>query len=245
MHDILDGSGHTDIKLNIKFEFDDIIYASTDGKEIYISNHESFNGYETNGDRYLGQIGCLFHECGHIIYSDFEKMIPIVSSLKCLEFLTPEEINELSLSFKKGYWIKFYSTNNIIEDMYVDDRLKKEYSGQIIEALDVVSNFWSKKGKSTEEMKTLIKEDKAPMLRAFNYILRNYCLPHGLNENTKWEGEMKRAKASFDKARPIIDKLKYYQEPSVKGELLTCIAKEMYALALEDNVFCNDETPNN
>ncbi len=207
--------------------------AMTDGEMIRLAVDGTLSAsVKTNEEKYLSHIGLVFHECGHLLYTNFKVLNRLRDGFCCLGFLSKEVSDKYFANNSKGkyeYARTIDDMVNIIEDMYIENCLEMEYSGQVVKALK--QNRASEKAMSSskEELERLRQEGKMSMLQGFSWLLHDYCNVHYFKDDEEWT-ELKRAKEVLDKIKPTLEKLKVYQEGDTKAKLLTSIAKEMLAL---------------
>lgn len=220
--------------------------ASTDGQDIYVSiNGVLSEGVKTNEEKYLSHIGLLFHECGHLLYTNFKDLNELKNSFRDLSFLTPEELKKLPSGYDwSTYSQEICDMTNIIEDMYIENCLKMEYAGQVVKALEQNRETEKNRSESKETLERLRKEGKMSLIHGFNWLLHDYCNVHYFKGDEDWT-ELKRAKEVLEKIKPTIEKLKVYQEGDTKVKLLTSIAREMLTLLeKKDDTSYNKPTKN-
>ena len=121
---------------------------------------------------------------------------------------------------------------NVIEDMYIEKCLEKEFAGQVIKALCQNREYEKAHYGNSDELEKLAIEGKLSQVHAFTYLLHDYCNVHAFKGDENWV-ELKPAHDLLEKLKPSIDELKDYRESTRKNKLLTMIAKEM--LSLMDN----------
>lgn len=218
--------------------------AYTDGYTIYVSIDGPFTEpVNTNEEKYLSHIGLLFHECGHLLFTNFKELNDLREEFRQFVFLTDEEIQKIPASYKDVYRKEIDDMVNVIEDMYIENCLKMEYSGQVVKALEQNRNTERKISPSKDELEKLRKDGKLKVIHGFTSILHDYCNVHNYDENEDWV-ELKKAKEVFDKVKPTVDKLKNYMDINEKKKLLTSIAREMLQL-VEDLDDDSTSSPDN
>lgn len=216
----------------LKLYSDKTAIASTDGQKIRLSIDGVLTSFAQNNDeKYLSHIGLLFHECGHLLYTNFKSLNALRRKFVNLGHLDSAEIQSICYC-QDEYTKELLDMTNIIEDMYIEKCLQKEFAGQVIKALCQNREYEKAHYGNSDELEKLALEGKLSQVHAFTYLLHDYCNVHAFKGNENWV-ELKPAHDLLEKFKPSIDELKDYQESSKKNKILTKIAKEM--LSLMDN----------
>ena len=216
----------------LKLYSDQTATASTDGQKIKLSIDGVLTSFAQNNDeKYLSHIGLLFHECGHLLYTNFKSLNALRKKFVNLGHLDSAEIQSICYC-KDEYTKELLDMTNVIEDMYIEKCLEKEFAGQVIKALCQNREYKKAHYGNSDELEKLALEGKLSQVHAFTYLLHDYCNVHAFKGDENWV-ELKPAYDLLEKFKPSIDELKSYQESSKKNKILTKIAKEM--LSLMDN----------
>lgn len=206
--------------------------AATDGKRIKLSIDGVLTSFAKNNDeKYLSHIGLLFHECGHLLYTNFKSLNGLRNKFANLGHLDRNEIQSIS-NCQNEYTKELLDMTNVIEDMYIEKCLEKEFAGQVIKALRQNREYKKTHYGNSDELEKLALEGKLNQVHAFTYLLHDYCNVHAFKGDENWV-ELKPAHDLLEKLKPTVDELKVYQENAKKNKLLTKIAIEM--LSLMDN----------
>lgn len=230
MYALLKETEYSNIYLNLYS--DKTATASTDGQKIRLSIDGVLTSFAQNNDeKYLSHIGLLFHECGHLLYTNFKSLNALRRKFVNLGHLDSAEIQSICYC-KDEYTKELLDMTNVIEDMYIEKCLEKEYAGQVVKALCQNREYEKAHYGNSDELEKLALEGKLSQVHAFTYLLHDYCNVHAFKGDENWV-ELKPAHDLLEKFKPSIDELKSYQESSKKNKILTKIAKEM--LALMDN----------
>lgn len=216
----------------LKLYSDQTATASTDGQKIKLSIDGVLTSFAQNNDeKYLSHIGLLFHECGHLLYTNFKSLNALRRKFVNLGHL--DSIETQSICYCQDEYTKeLLDMTNIIEDMYIEKCLEKEFAGQVVKALCQNREYEKAHYGNCDELEKLAFEGKLSQVHAFTYLLHDYCNVHTFKGDENWV-ELKPAYDLLEKLKPSIDELKNYQESSKKNKILTKIAKEM--LSLMDN----------
>ena len=216
----------------LKLYSDQTATASTDGQKIKLSIDGVLTRFAQNNDKkYLSHIGLLFHECGHLLYTNFKSLNALRRKFVNLGHL--DSIEAQSICYCQDEYTKeLLDMTNIIEDMYIEKCLEKEFAGQVVKALCQNREYEKAHYGNCDELEKLAFEGKLSQVHAFTYLLHDYCNVHTFKGDENWV-ELKPAYDLLEKLKPSIDELKDYQESSKKNKILTKIAKEM--LSLMDN----------
>lgn len=230
MYALLKETEYSNIYLNLYS--DQTATASTDGSKIRLSIDGVLTSFAQNNDeKYLSHIGLLFHECGHLLYTNFKSLNALRRKLVNLGHLDSAEIQSIYYC-QEEYKQELLDMTNVIEDMYIEKCLEKEFAGQVVRALCQNREYEKAHYGNSDELEKLALEDKLSQIHAFTYLLHDYCNVHAFKGDENWI-ELKPAHDLLEKFKPSIDELKDYQESSKKNKILTKIAKEM--LSLMDN----------
>lgn len=213
----------------LKLYSDQTATASTDGQKIKLSIDGVLTSFAQNNDeKYLSHIGLLFHECGHLLYTNFKSLNALRKKFVNLGHLDSAEIQSICYC-KDEYTKELLDMTNVIEDMYIEKCLEKEFAGQVIKALRQNREYEKAHYGNSDELEKLALEGKLSQVHAFTYLLHDYCNVHAFKGDENWV-ELKPAYDLLEKFKPSIDELKSYQESSKKNKILTKIAKEMLSL---------------
>lgn len=230
MYALLKETDYSNIYL--KLYSDRAATAATDGQKIKLSIDGVLTSFAQNNDeKYLSHIGLLFHECGHLLYTNFKSLNALRRKFANLDHLDSTEIQSICYC-KDEYTKELLDMTNIIEDMYIEKCLEKEFAGQVIKALCQNREYEKAHYGNSDELEKLAIEGKLSQVHAFTYLLHDYCNVHAFKGDENWV-ELKPAHDLLEKLKPSIDELKEYRESTRKNKLLTMIAKEM--LSLMDN----------
>lgn len=213
----------------LKLYSDQTATASTDGQKIKLSIDGILTSFAQNNDeKYLSHIGLLFHECGHLLYTNFKSLNALRRKFVNLGHL--DSIEAQSICYCQDEYTKeLLDITNIIEDMYIEKCLEKEFAGQVVKALCQNREYEKAHYGNSDELEKLALEGKLSQVHAFTYLLHDYCNVHAFKGDENW-AELKPAHDLLEKLKPSIDELKDYQESSKKNKILTKIAKEMLSL---------------
>lgn len=230
MYALLKETDYSNIYL--KLYSDRAATAATDGQKIKLSIDGVLTSFAQNNDeKYLSHIGLLFHECGHLLYTNFKSLNALRRKFGNLDHLSFDEKQSICYC-EDEYKKELLDMTNVIEDMYIEKCLEKEFAGQVIKALCQNREYEKAHYGNSDELEKLALEGKLSQVHAFTYLLHDYCNVHAFKGDEYWV-ELKPAHDLLEKLKPSIDELKDYRESTRKNKLLTMIAKEM--LSLMDN----------
>ena len=227
MYALLKETEYSNIYLNLYS--DHAATATTDGQKIRLSIDGVLTSFAQNNDeKYLSHVGLLFHECGHLLYTNFKNLNALRRKFVNLGHLDSAEIQSIYFC-KDEYTKELLDMTNVIEDMYIEKCLEKEFAGQVVKALCQNREYEKAHYGNSDELEKLALEGKLSQVHAFTYLLHDYCNVHAFKGDENWT-QLKPAHDLLEKFKPSIDELKSYQESSKKNKILTKIAKEMLAL---------------
>lgn len=194
----------------------------------------AYNGSFIKGkkwDKYLAHLGMICHECGHILYTDFQNMNILETELANLSLSkqTQEIRDNASDLYREIYLQKMHTIFNILEDMYIEECLKKEYDGLVIAGLNQVNKEHAKQAEANpfEKMEEFLSNNGC-QLDVFAGLLLAYC------REFKHSGKMGPLTEKINlNLLNIKDKVDALKEPMYwhkKKALLTEIANAVYEM---------------
>lgn len=131
---------------------DDIAY--TNGRKIVVNlSHDFIANEKTLNDKRMIEQGLYSHECGHVLFTDFDvrkKTLESWEEAKKILFacnLFPyfdenifKEMNDIFKDYPQIIESIFLFTSNVFEDAYIEDKLKKLYKGSILTSIDYAAD---------------------------------------------------------------------------------------------------------
>ena len=152
-------------KVNLKFTSDPEITAFTEGRNITVSlASKLFSDMPAIYDQYVGIIGLIVHECGHVLFTDFS-----VWNEMFFRFNKPSEFrwyqkpqhknadtleNLIRTNDKAAEYISqiYHDLTNIFEDQYIEYRCKKMFGGLYSDSLVKANEISYKLSQSVQEV---------------------------------------------------------------------------------------------
>lgn len=194
----------------VEFESTDSnVTAYTDGYRIHCNTWSPLVlNCENRYMKYLSNIGSASHECGHILYTDFDVLNNVRNKIsKCtFDFKYSKELNAKSSYIKKYFIKEMMDLINIVEDAYIENCLCLEYpkEGILIQGL-IAGNY--------EKFKYSPNLDEIEMNISMEMILSLYvgmiqikeCLGFKPKNFDKCSGPMhEKLVKALDKSAPLV-----------------------------------------
>ena len=131
---------------------DDIAY--TNGRRIVVNlSHDFIANEKTLNDKRMIEQGLYSHECGHVLFTDFdvlkktleswEKAKKILFACNLFPYFDEnifKEMNDIFKDYPQIIESIFLFTSNVFEDAYIEDKLKKLYKGSILTSIDYAAD---------------------------------------------------------------------------------------------------------
>jgi len=162
--------------------------ACTNGLHILVNTQAPFVCLlDTNWKQYIANIGLTVHECGHVLFTDFEHQNPMLMNWISGEFSyypeTPKTAGAKELkklmndlpNLRKVYTSAMRGIVNAIEDAYIENRLRENFDGLAVAGLEIDNQAMYEESESMNEMlKATLRGDILPIHLAHNIILMRY-----------------------------------------------------------------------
>lgn len=169
------------IELNTQYSKSTVI-AFTDNQSVYINlDNYITRTMPSRKDKYLSVLGLIYHEIGHVLYTDFTYNTLIEEQLNNHDVWFPAAVvDEYDVMAKlkkypvlKELFLKlFRHIDNTIEDAYIENKMKARFSGGVFEqGLNLVNSYQKN---SMPPLKELLCEEYSPLNIAS--ILIDACL---------------------------------------------------------------------
>ena len=153
---------------------DDIAY--TNGRRIVVNlSHDFIADEKTLNDKRMVEQGLYSHECGHVLFTDFDTLKTIFESWRnaqgisfnCHSFpyfdkKAFDDINRIYKDYPDIIEAVIMCVSNIFEDAYIEDKLKKIYKGSVKTSIDYA--------------KSKLQKQLVAAVRDGNDNWRNLCL---------------------------------------------------------------------
>lgn len=153
---------------------DDIAY--TNGRRIVVNlSHDFIADEKTLNDKRMVEQGLYSHECGHVLFTDFDTLKTIFESWRnaqgisfnCHSFpyfdkKAFDDINRIYKDYPDIIEAVIMCVINIFEDAYIEDKLKKIYKGSVKTSIDYA--------------KSKLQKQLVAAVRDGNDNWRNLCL---------------------------------------------------------------------
>lgn len=217
--------------------------ASTDGREVNVSVCGPFsigNKYE----KYISHLGLICHECGHLLYTEFDGLNALRKSFYDMNFSRQSRkvARNHTDMFKRIYFQALCSMTNIIEDKYIEKCLSLEFDGLVMAGITHNNKTDQKFSKTNEELEQQLVSKELFPIHAFNYILHANLTFDGLKGAV---GEnLKKVYEVYDDLKEIIKSLEDYLPIELKKEKLIKIADAMYSLMPTESSYDDIQNPN-
>lgn len=153
---------------------DDIAY--TNGRKIVVNlSHDFIANEKTLNDKRMIEQGLYSHECGHVLFTDFDTLKTIFESWRNAQSIrfncrsypyfeqkAFDDINRIYKDYPDIIEAVIMCVSNIFEDAYIEDKLKKIYKGSVKTSIDYA--------------KSKLQKQLVAAVRDGNDNWRNLCL---------------------------------------------------------------------
>lgn len=127
-------------------------FAYTDGRTIVVNvGNEYFKSEQTLDKKRMVEQGLYSHECGHILFTDFDTMKKTFKSwedankilFSCQNYpyfnkSAFKEMNKIFAEYPQLFEAVVLYMQNVFEDAYVEDKIKKLYKGSVTKSINYV-----------------------------------------------------------------------------------------------------------
>jgi len=202
---------------------------------------------ETNWEKYVSNIGHIVHECGHVLFTDFETQNPMLNAWFSKEFSfyprTPDlkgadEIKDYlnaNPNFKAVYINCMRKIVNTLEDAYVENRLRLNFDGLAVAGLATANEEMYRLSPSLEEiLDAVISGVSLPIMAVDNMLLVKYVVSKDLKQERKLTEEektlLKFLNDVLDTAKNDIESLLWEQDGKNRCELYNRLLVKLFAL---------------
>ena len=212
--------------------------ASTDGDEITLNTWSPLvinckNRYE----KYLSNIGSGSHECGHILYTDFDLLNSIIKKIDKEKYVFKHstQLKKQNENFKKCFKELMKDLINIVEDGYIENCLKLEYpaEGILVKGLQVGNQVKYDLSYSLKQYEDAINNGHEILADAFVWCLQiQNCLGFKVKGIEQANGDIQNKIVEYlDIAKPLTDS--YISDKGSHAEVIKKLAEMVYDLLLE------------
>ena len=224
--------------------------AYTDGEEVHINTAGPLiREIPTKWSKYVNIVGHIIHECGHIIFTDFIAGIKRFNAWdKCSFDVSEPSIEGIDIdnikdylakhpNYKKIYISAMKDIDNVLEDVYIENRLFEKFDGVATIGLVKKNEEGIRQLPTKQEMFQQVLDGKLFPIHLFTNILltnRKYNVP--LKDN----GEKLSKEAqeldeiiidAFNRCSYEIDEMKYETSGKKRTEYMNSLfCKLMYLL---------------
>lgn len=204
----------------------------------------------TRWQKYTANVGHVVHECGHVLFTDFQNLNKAregYENVNGFEFY-PHIPSDIETAKKMQEYMKkhrniskyfgFICSNlvNILEDVYIENRLYGECSGVCAAGLHLTNEEKWRNASSQEDLYKKIDEKEIDKLYALLCEIQIRALGKFNNFQMKTDGSAeyiypeiyKNFADFFEKANPFIDRLSWEQNGYTRCELFNELAVLMW-----------------
>lgn len=239
-----------DIYLNAFCDKSDSTTAYTNGAEITINTlGPLIKDIESNWGKYVNNVGHMIHECGHILFTDFDAAIerrrawnsdktyfygktPEIPGLdveKILEYLDSHPV------YKKMYIHSMCNLDNVMEDVFIENCLYDKFDGIASIGLQKTRDELYRQSKCVEDIYQCVLDNKITPLDAFINMLLIKRTGYEFKTNNSITKEQKDVEFvlldAISRVDYEIDALRWESNGSRRNELLnTLFCKLQYLL---------------
>ncbi len=173
--------------------------AYTNGQNVYVNVYCSFvkNFYPNKTYMYYALLGLTIHECCHILYTDFvllNKQMNIMENnkvpFKLIGKTDKAVAREMKDFFTKYQALRPFATKtyhiiqNILEDVYIENRGKFESPGEFAYGIDVMNRPMFDKFNLNDCVSAYAADEITGFLMSFTNLLQMYAYERELDEDT-------------------------------------------------------------
>lgn len=158
------------------------ITAYTDGLKIVANSATAaISGISQIDKQFVALFGLITHECGHVLYTDFASLNPVIEAWqfgtikgdipdidKAQEFLDYLKDNR---NYRDYYYKSMKLIQNIIEDIYIENRIYDDFSGLCTLGLKVLRDEAFRLSDEVSVIIDNILNGKASLFELAGYIL--------------------------------------------------------------------------
>ncbi len=206
---------------------------------------------DSNWDKYVNVVGHLIHECGHVLFTDFIQMAELFDGwlndgfgyypeVPRVEGADPEMIAQYldeHPNYRKILVNEMKNIQNILEDVYIENRLFEKFDGVAILGLAKSREELWKQGPCEDEFYNAVLEGKISPLSCYSQLLLSKRTGYPLKEVSGLSEEQKEVKklmeSYFDLTEEEIDRLKWESNGKERDRLLNRLLVKLQPLLPE------------
>ena len=217
-----------------------------DGKRIGINIANGItNSFVQKELKNISLIGILGHECGHRNFSNNDLLGTYLSGISKEGRLYPcmpmaesaeeeENVKEMQevLQNRNPYFIGVLHAlaryvNNFLEDLYVEERMCREYPGSIRRGIQMNRRRWLEKKGTVKERKEAVKLETT----ALSELLMEFAVSGSINV---WNGEDEDCLKCMEACRPYLEKIRSEDRAPYRFLLTNQILLKMWGFIQKD-----------
>lgn len=226
--------------------------ACTEGSRVLINTlGPLIRERDSNWDRYVNVVGHVIHECGHVLFTDFIQMANMLNSwldgnfgfypeVPKVEGTDPERIADYldeHPNYRKILVNEMKNIQNIMEDVYIENRLFEKFDGVAILGLAKSREELWKQGPCEDEFYNAVLEGRISPLSCYSQMLLSKRTGYPLKEVDDLSEEQKEVKQLmghyFDLTEEEIDRLKWESDGKERDKMLNRLLVKLQPLLPE------------
>ena len=206
---------------------------------------------DSNWDKYVNIVGHVIHECGHVLFTDFIQMANMLNAWLDSEFgfypevpevegTDPERIAEYldeHPNYRKILVNEMKNIQNIMEDVYIENRLFEKFDGVAILGLAKSREELWRIGPCEDVFYNSVLEGKISPLSCYSQLLLSKRTGYPLKEVEDLNEEQKEVKKLmdyyFDLTEEEIDRLKWESDGKERDRLFNRLLVKLQPLLPE------------
>ena len=206
---------------------------------------------DSNWDKYVNIVGHAIHECGHVLFTDFIQMANMLNAWLDDEFGFYPEVPKVEgtdseriagyldehPNYRKILVNEMKNIQNIMEDVYIENRLFEKFDGVAILGLAKSREELWRIGPCEDEFYDSVLEGKISPLSCYSQLLLSKRTGYPLKEVDDLSEEQKEVKKLmdryFDLTEEEIDRLKWESDGKERCRLFNRLLVKLQPLLPE------------
>ena len=227
---------------------DSMLTACTNGERITLNTlGPLIRDLPTTWEKYVSNFGHVTHECGHLLHTDFQTINPLRKGWMDPEFSfgkwrteNEEEAGKIELycrahpNFSQIYGKALVSMENIMEDIYIENRLFEEFDGLCAAGLHLVNDENYRLSGTEKELYQSVSEGKILPVHAALNVLQLRKLGYSMKQGEALTAEEEKIRLEVEtvlsECEPYFSELEWESSGDKRAQLLNEAALLMFAL---------------
>ena len=227
---------------------DSMLTACTNGERITLNTlGPLIRDLPTAWEKYVSNFGHVTHECGHLLHTDFQTINPLRKGWMDPEFSfgkwRPEEEEKAGKieqycrahpNFSRIYGAALSHLENIMEDIYIENRLYEEFDGLCAAGLHLVNDENFRLSGTEKELYQSVSEGKILPVHAALNVLQLRKLGYSPKQGEALTAEEERIRQEVEtvlsESEPYLSELEWESNGEKRALLLNEAALHMFDL---------------